>query len=329
VAAKAVVQNPTKNGAGYMTRTQLAEKAKGIHNDKPYVLFTAAIGSPNTLQVNVDASSSTCSGSAANCDAYDWDWGDGTGHGSGVTTNHVYASAGAKSIVLTVEQFSVGGASATRSVTVSTPDLPPTAAGTCAFDANTWTETVTDASTDDNGVKQITVNWGDGSVLFSDTAAPFGPAAHTYLNPGSYTVTHKAVDTIGQIGTRTCVANPAYFHIAGTVNTPAGPGHPLAGATVTIKKGTTVVGLAYSLQNGGFSAGNLKPGTYTVNVTRSGYTFTIPAATITVGPDSNGNAITALTGALLAPQAPKPESTKGKHHGGKPDAGGGVTPTPR
>jgi hypothetical protein len=65
------------------------------------------------------------------------------------------------------------------------------------------------------------------------------------------------------------------------------------------------------------------------SATRSGYTFTIPAATITVGPDSNGNAITALTGALLAPQAPKPESTKGKHHGGKPDAGGGVTPTPR
>jgi hypothetical protein len=98
---------------------------------------------------------------------------------------------------------------------------------------------------------------------------------------------------------------------------------------VTIKKGTTTVGLAYSLQNGGFTAGNLKPGTYTVNVTRSGYTFTVPAATVTVGPDSNGNVVTALTGALFAPQAPKPESSKGKHHGRQPVTGGGVTPTPR
>jgi Carboxypeptidase regulatory-like domain/PKD domain len=329
VAAKAVIQNPTQNGAGYMSRTELAQKAKGIHNDKPQVLFSTGIGSPNTLQVNVDASNSTCSGSNANCDAYDWDWGDGTGHGSGMITSHIYATAGTKTIVLTVEEFGVGGGSATRSVTVSTADLAPTAAGTCAFDANTWTETVTDASTDDNGIKQITVNWGDGGMLYSDTTAPFGPAIHTYLNVGSYTIAHKALDTIGQQNIRTCAANPAYFSFAGTVNTPAGPGNPLAGATVTIKKGTTTVGLAYSLQNGGFTIGNLKPGTYTVIVTRSGYTFTVPAAAITVGPSSSGNVITALTGALLAPHVPTVDSTKGKHHGHKPTTGGSLTPTPR
>ncbi len=113
------------------------------------------------------------------------------------------------------------------------------------------------------------------------------------------------------------------------MNTPAGPGNPLAGATVTIKKGTTTVGLAYSLQNGGVTIGNLKPGTYTVIVTRSGYTFTVPAAAITVGPSSSGNVITALTGALLAPHVPTVDSTKGKHHGHKPTTGGSLTPTPR
>src|SRR5262249_55403813 len=150
-----------------------------------------------------------------------------------------------------------------------TPDFPPASAGTCTFDANTWTETVTDASTDDHPpLKQVTVNWGDGTVIFNDTTAPFGPAVHTYLNPGSFTVTHKAIDSIGQEGTQLCAATPAFFTISGTVNTPGGPGNPLPGAVVTAKKGTTTVGVAYSAQNGSFSIGNLKPGTYTLTVTR-------------------------------------------------------------
>ena len=44
--------------------------------------------------------------------------------------------------------------------------------------------------------------------------------------------------------------------------------------------------------DGSFTTGNtLKPGTYTLVVTRSGYTFTVPAATITVGPSSTSNVI--------------------------------------
>ncbi len=295
VSGKSVLQNPTKNGAGYMTRTQLASLAKGIHNDKPYVSFGAKLGSPNTLTVMVDASASTCSGSSANCDAYDWDWSDGSAHGSGVTASHTYASAGAKSITLTVEQYGVNGNSLTRTVTVYAPDGPPVIGSTCTWDPNTWTMALADTSTDTDGtgVKQVTVNWGDYSLLASDTTAPFGPFSHAYLNVGSYAIIHKAIDTIGQQSTETaCTAAPAYFAIGGTVFASGGI-TPVSSAAVTLSKGGSVVKTVYTLANGTFAAGFLKPGTYTLTITKVGYTF--PAvAPITVGPSSAGNNVSAM-----------------------------------
>jgi len=374
VTNAAVAMNPTKNGAGYMTRAALAGWAAGIHNDKPTVTFSTSIGSPNTLTVNVDASATMCSGSAAKCDAYDWNWGDGTPDGSGVTASHTYAAAGAYDITLTVEEYGVGGASATRTVNASTPDYPPDAIITaCNFNANTWTLDVINGSTDDNSIRQVTVTWGDGSVISSDTTGPvFGPFNHTYLNrssecgnnpPGNtapinqawcsgvggnwssrntclnvqptvctgaggnllYVVTLKALDSDGQEDTATCAVSPAYFTISGTVKTPLGGN--LAGAVVTVRKGTLVtgqtVGTGVSASNSTFSVGNLKPGTYSLWVTRSGYTFAAPASTMVVGPNDS-DTITALTGLGLAPKTPSTDSKK--KHG--PKNPGGVVDVP-
>jgi hypothetical protein len=306
-----------------MTRSALAGWAAGMHNDKPQVTFASSIGSPNTLTVNVDASASTCSGSAARCDAYGWNWGDGTPKDTGVTASHTYAVAGSYLITLTVEEFGVGNASASRTVNASTPDYPPVAASVCSFNANTWGLTVTDASTDDNGINQVTVNWGDGTVISNDTTGPvFGPFTHIFLNRGTYTVTHKAIDSIGQQATSTCVVSPAYFTISGTVQTPLGSN--LAGAIVTVKKGVQTVGTGYSASNGAFTVGNLKPGTYTLTVTRVGYTFAAPAATMVVGPNDS-DTITALTGAGFAPRQPSFDSKKKQGAGKKP---GGVVDVP-
>jgi PKD repeat protein len=282
VAGKEVVQNATKNAAGYMTKTQLAALARGMHNDKPVATFGYTIGSPNTLVVNVDASASRCSGDIANCDAFEWDWGDGT-TGTGVTASHTYLDPNTYEITLTVEEYGVGGGSVTRDLTVYQPDLPPTGVANCTWEPNTWTLTVADGSTDDNGVKQVTVNWGDGSMLASDLTVPFGPFSRTYANAGTYTATHKAIDTIGQQAVSTCAAvSPAYFTIGGTVFTPASA--PLGSAMVQIKKGTTVVKTVYTAANGTFTATGLKPATYTLTVTKSPYIFTVPAATVMVGP---------------------------------------------
>ena len=285
---------PPEPNAPYLNKMQLGTHANGIHYDRPNASASYSVP-PNSQVLNVDASGSTCINV---CDAYDWDWGDGTPHASGVTASHTYAP-GTYVFTLTVTDNGVGTGTFSRQITVYAPDSPPTVNGTaCAniLNPNTWIANITDSSTDDIGIKQVTVNWGDGSGISSDTTLPFGPFSRTYSNAGTYTITHKAIDTIGQSNTRTCTATPAYFTISGTVRrSVAGGGAVVPSATVTVKQGTTLVRTVYTASNGTFSIGTLKPGTYTLTVTKSGYTFTVPAATITVGPSNAGNVINALT----------------------------------
>jgi hypothetical protein len=94
--------------------------------------------------------------------------------------------------------------------------------------------------------------------------------------------------------TLTCTAPvaPAYFTISGTVFAKDGT-TPLASASVTVMKGAAPVKTAVTGALGTFSALSLKPGAYTLTVTKPGYTFAVPAATITVGPSSSGNNISA------------------------------------
>jgi hypothetical protein len=281
-----VVQNPVKNNGAYFTKTELAAYAEGIHRDKPNVYFSYKLGSPNTLTINVDASASTCTGSAANCNAYNWAWGDGTPDGSGVTASHTYAAAGTYAVTLTVTEYAIGSASKTQNVTVYAPDFPPTVGGTCTLDANTWIATVTDASTDTGGIAQVVINWGDNSVVSNDMFFPFGPFTHTYLQPGSFTVKHKAVDTIGQQTTdSSCVLTPAYFTITGNVRRLNSA--PVTMAAVTVKKGLLTVRTVYTDINGNYTVGNLKPGTYTVTAKKTGLTFA-QSYTPTVGPSAAG-----------------------------------------
>lgn len=280
------VDNPPTDGAAYLTKVQLAGYAEGMHNDKPTVTFSTKLASPDTLTVSVNASGTACSGT---CNVYAWDWGDATPAGSGQIASHTYAAAGSYTITLTVTEYGVNSASKSKTVTVYTPDQPPTVAGTCTFNANTWTATVTDASTDDNGIGQVTVNWGDGGMLSSDKTAPFGPFTHTFLKPGTFTIARKAIDTIGQQAVdTTCTASPAYFTIGGAVFA-SDTVTPVIRAKVQVKLGATTVRTVYTAPNGVFAAGSLKPGTYTLTVTKPGYTFTVPAATTTVGPDQFGS----------------------------------------
>lgn len=288
VSGSTVEQNPTANGGAYINKLQLAALAENIHADEPQVSFGYTFGSPDTLTLNVDGSKSVCAGT---CDAYDWAWGDGTPNGSGATASHTYAAAGTYSVTLTVEEHGVNSASKTRSIKLTAPDLRPTVGGTCTFDANTWTANVADASTDDVGIKQVTVNWGDGSVLSNDTTAPFGPFSRTYKNAGSYTVRHRAIDTIGQARSETCLATPTPFVISGTVYRSNGT-TAVPSASVQVRQGGALRRTVYTASNGTFSVGNLKPGTYTLTLSKSGFTFGAPTS-ITVGPSSVGNVITA------------------------------------
>lgn len=302
-----VEQNPVKNGAGYKTKATLAVDAKAIHNDKPYVTFAYNLTVGNSLQVNVDASFSTCSGDLANCDAFEWSWGDASPDGSGVTASHTYAVAGTYNIKLTVHEYGVSEGSVTKSIRTFAVDTPPAAGGTdCAsiINPNTWVATLVDNSTDNNGVKQVTVNWGDGGTMGNavDTTAPYSLIGtiftRTYLNASAGVVIKQtAYDTKGQTNVRTCAAVPlTYFTISGGVYRSNGT-TPVPSATVVIKKGTTTVKTVYTNSLGLYSATNLKPGTYTVTVTKAGFTFAAApqASGIVIGPNATVTNINAVT----------------------------------
>ncbi len=130
------------------TTAQLALVAQGMHNSAG-VSYPVTFGiSVSGLQVTTTPSVS-CGGPCPTF-TYDWNWGEGpnTSTNPGV---HTYGTGGSKSITLTVFLQSNGKkvGSATRSVTLANPDMPPVAAGTCTPDTNAWTMTIVDNSSDD------------------------------------------------------------------------------------------------------------------------------------------------------------------------------------
>jgi hypothetical protein len=311
VSGADVIQNPNRENVSYKTKTQLAFLAAGIHSGTPLpasnITFMTQLQNPNTLVVDVNGLASTCSGSSSNCDLYEWDCdNNGTYDLTGATATCVYVTAGTKWIRLRVTDYGVSGGTALRSVTTYKPDYPPVAAGNPCSTAsggildpvniNQWKVQVTDASTDDNAVKQVTVTWGDGTILASDITLPFGPFNHTYAKVGTFNLQHKAIDTKGQSNIRTCSVTIGYFSIGGTVFRSNGS-TPVASATVKIYKGTTLIKTVYTNGSGVFSATGLKPGTYNVTVTKTSYNFgAAPQRTgIVVGPNNVVSSILAVS----------------------------------
>jgi hypothetical protein len=295
VTGKTLEQNPTRNGAGYMTKAQLAPLALGMHEDKPDARFNITTSG---LTVNVDASASTCSGSAANCNAYAWQFftipvPPATpvllGTRSGKTASYPFAASGTYTITLTVTQYATGPSTVSKTVTVNGPG--PTAVGTCTFEPNTWKATVTNNSVAGTGsnspLRSVAVFWGDGSAIAMDKTPTTGETyVHTYQKvwASAFVLKLKATDSRGRQSTInlncTPAVAPAYFYVAGTVQT-AAPA-PIAIARVQLFLGTKLVRAMYSSPTGTFKFEQLRPGAYTVVVTKTGYTF--PASTpATVG----------------------------------------------
>ena len=280
---------PAKNGALVRSKAVLATVAKGMHDSAAancQVTFSIA---KSGLTANVDAFVD-CSPNANTDLTYDWDWGDGTTpHGTADPTSHTYAAAGAYSIKLTVKKLDLVVGAVTRSVTVTAPDNAPTVGGTaCAsiLTADTWAATLNDTSTDDRGIMYVLVNWGDGST--PSRGAQNAALSHTYRKAGSFLITQTAVDTALQASVRTCTVSPASFRIDGTVKTSGAVA--IASATVNLfdTANGVLVKTMYSTSLGAFSATSLKPGEYRITVSKRGYTFDVPAATVSVGPSKTG-----------------------------------------
>jgi len=287
-----VTQNATSSSGSYFTKAQLATYAAGIHNDKPVALFTAMYGADGST-VNVDASASNCSGSLSNCAVFDWNWGDATAHGSGVTSSHSYTTPGTYTITLTVTQYGFAPGIATRSFVAYAVANPPSASGTCTVDYTTWIASC--GGVNQTGIALAEINWGDGTVVSNITGGT-PPFTHTFLLPGTYSIKLTVTDSYGQRARATLATTVAasfqYYTVAGTVFAKDGV-TPLSAAQIQLKQGAVLKRQVTTAANGTYNTGNLKPGTYTVFVSKTGYTFASPAGTLTIGPSLAGQNFTA------------------------------------
>jgi hypothetical protein len=287
VTNAAVVQNAVSNNASWFSRTTLQGYATGIHNDKPTALFTASYGA-NGSTVVTDASASTCSGSNANCAAYDWNFGDGSAHGSGVSATHTYVTPGAYTITLSVTQYGFQPGVATRVFNAYATVNRPVAAGTCSVNYTTW---IASCSNTTSGTMQVaSINWGDGSVVSNVTGLGSGPFTHTYLLPNNATIKLAVVDPSGQSASATIGsvtgASFQFYSITGSVTQNDGV-TPIVSAQIQYLQGGVVKRSVTTGATGTFNTGNMKPGTYSVKVSRMGYTFANPP-NVTIGPSVTG-----------------------------------------
>ncbi len=198
VTNAAVTQNPTTNGASYQTKVNLAAYAKGIHNDDPEARFTVKQGA-NELTVAVDASSTKCRGSAANCGAFDWNWGDYTPHGSGKTATHTYAAPGNYTITLTVEDEETGAGSATQTFAAKAIPGAPTVTGTCTPDYPKASVSCA-VTVPTGGYAKVDVYFGEGYNVdtVSNPAAGTLTMTHTYKQFDNYTIMATVTNAAGQ-----------------------------------------------------------------------------------------------------------------------------------
>ncbi len=277
----------------YRTKAQLALVADGMH-DAAAVSYPVTFSAKVTgLDVLVDASVQC--GGACPVFTYDWNWGDGSAIGSGDPATHTYATGGKKTVSLTVRLDGKSVGSVSRSFWTNTVDLPPVASATCNWDANSWTLDVTDTSTDADGILTVKVDWDDDSGYGVGNAGD--TLEHQYRYAGTYTPTFTAIDTAlksSEITLSCAPVTPAPFTIGGTVYE-SDSTTPVVGANVIVKLGRTRMAKVQTAGDGTFSAGNLKPGNYKLKIRKRGFSFATPAATMTIGPDSTGNNIDALT----------------------------------
>jgi PKD repeat protein len=204
-------------------------KGKGAANVLPTAAFSSM--STNLIATFNGGGSTDTDGTIV---SYAWTFGDGT-TGTGVTPTHTYATANTYTVGLTVTDNLGGTNTVSHPVTVTAPNVLPTA----AFSSMSTNLTATfngGGSTDTDGtIVSYTWTFGDGT-----TGTGVAPT-HTYATANTYTVGLTVTDNSG--GTNT-VSHPI------TVSTAVTPGQYAAdafGRSVANGFGTADLGGPWSL----------------------------------------------------------------------------------
>ena len=168
-----------------------------------------------------------------------WNFGDGT-TSTATSPTRTYASSGTYNVTLTVSDNAGAARSITRTVTVTSPNIAPSA--NFSFVTNGLTATFTDASSDSDGsVVSRAWNFGDGTTSTSTNPGK------TYPSAGTYTVSLTVTDNAGATNTKTSSVTVVANGCGGTVlcngiavtGLAAGSGLTTATYTLVVPAGAT------------------------------------------------------------------------------------------
>jgi PKD repeat protein len=181
---------------GTDTGANFAEIADGVHG----VIEGRSEGNlPPVAAFTETCTDLTCTITDASTDAEGaistWTWGFGDGEtSSGAQCAHTFAAAGTYVVTLTVTDAEGLTATESHSVTVTAPNVPPSAALTSACDGLTCT--FTDTSVDVDGTI-VARRWsfGDGGTGSASSEV------HRFATPGTYPVSVEIADDRGGAAT--------------------------------------------------------------------------------------------------------------------------------
>ena len=148
--------------------------------------FTASLSNP-VVEQTISFTGSASGGTSPY--SYSWNFGDSS-TGSGSPVSHVYQTAGVYTVVLTVTDTAGHVASASNTVTVTSP-LSASFTYSPSNPAPLTSVQFTATTTGGTGPYGYSWDFGDG------TTGTGASASHLYLLPGTYTVTLTVVDANG------------------------------------------------------------------------------------------------------------------------------------
>ena len=251
--ATSTAQNPAHTyavGGTYTVTLKVTDNQGGTGTTSHGVTVTQP-NQPPTAAFTSSCSGLTCSFTSTSSDpdgsisAYSWTFGDGATSTS-QNPSHTYGAGGTYTVTLKVTDNQAATGSTSKSVTVTAPNKPPSAAFTASCSGLTCGFT-SSSSDPDGSISAYSWTFGDGATSTSTSQNP----SHTYATGGTYTVTLKVTDNQGATGSTSHSVTVSQPNLPPTVN---------AGSDATV-----LLGLLYTEQATFSDPDNDGPWSYTIS----------------------------------------------------------------